>query len=158
MTLFGEFADKIVFLHIVSAIVWIGGMIAIRVSVHPVLQSLEDPKIRLQETLQIVGRLFHLVMPFIVILIATGVAMQEGFGLAESGLGTEVLIKEGIWAVMTLNFTYMYFKRKKAVRLFEEGNLSAAKTQISRLPNLLLPINIALGLAEVFLGVVLRGL
>jgi len=37
----------VVFLHVLSAFVWVGGMIAIRVAVHPVLQSIEDPKTKL---------------------------------------------------------------------------------------------------------------
>lgn len=64
-TFFEEYKTIIIFLHILSAVVWVGGMIAIKFAVHPVIQTIEEPKIRLGNSLRIVGRLFHLVMPFI---------------------------------------------------------------------------------------------
>ena len=82
--LFNNYGYLIVFLHVLSAFIWVGGMIAVRVAVHPVIQrggvtaaemlendvkaSMLVPKQRLGITLQITGRLFNLVMPFIVLL------------------------------------------------------------------------------------------
>ena len=56
--LFENYATIIIFLHILSAVIWVGGMIAIRFAVHPSLQSIDDSKIKLGLTLQIVGKLF----------------------------------------------------------------------------------------------------
>ena len=155
---FGNYATILVFLHVLSAIVWIGGMIAIRVAVHPVLQSIDDPKIKLSKTLQIVGRLFHLVIPFIIILIVTATLMAVGLGFKGTDLYWLIHVKEVIWTLMTLNFIYMYIRRRKAQKLFDTGDLAGAKVQAAPLPNLLLPINIVLGIAAVFSGVVLRGI
>ncbi|MNO07698.1 hypothetical protein D3C81_2299920 [compost metagenome] len=58
---------------------------------------------------------------------------------------------------MTINFIYMYMRRAKAQKFFNAGDLPAAKAQVALLPNLLLPINIVLGLAAIYSGVVLRG-
>lgn len=52
---FGTYAHEIVFLHVFSAIVWIGGMIAIRLAVHPNLQRIEDPEVKLGRILAITG-------------------------------------------------------------------------------------------------------
>ena len=155
---FGNYATVLVFLHVLSAIVWIGGMIAIRVAVHPVLQSIDDPKIKLSKTLQIVGRLFHLVIPFIIILIVTATLMAVGLGFKGTDLYWLIHVKEVIWTLMTLNFIYMYIRRRKAQKLFDAGDLAGAKVQAAPLPNLLLPINIVLGIAAVFSGVILRGM
>ncbi len=155
---FGNYATVLVFLHVLSAIVWIGGMIAIRVAVHPVLQSIDDPKIKLSKTLQIVGRLFHLVIPFIIILIVTATLMAVGLGFKGTDLYWLIHVKEVIWTLMTLNFIYMYIRRRKAQKLFDTGDLAGAKVQAALLPNLLLPINIILGIAAVFSGVILRGM
>lgn len=157
VALFGEYASILVFLHVVSAVVWVGGMIAIRVAVHPSLQGIEDPKIKLGKTLQIVGRLFNLVIPFIVILIITATLMAVGLGFKGTELYWLVHVKEVIWTVMTINFIYMYMRRAKAQKFFNAGDLPAAKAQVALLPNLLLPINIVLGLAAIYSGVVLRG-
>jgi len=154
---FTEYAALLVFLHVISAVVWVGGMIAIRMAVHPSLQSIDDPKIKLGKTLQIMGRLFNLVIPFIIILIITAALMAVGLGFKGTDLYWLVHVKEVIWTIMAVNFTYMYIKRKKAQKLFDSGDLAGAKMSISNLPNLLLPINIVLGVLAIFSGVTLRG-
>jgi len=148
-----HYATIILFLHVFSGVIWVGGMIAIRVAVHPVMQSIDEPAIKLGKTLEIVGRLFHLVIPFIIFLILTALIFEIYWGYS----GILIRIKEGIWSIMTLNFIYMYLRRYKAWRLFEAGKLKEAKELAKPLPNLLLPINIFLGVVAIFLGVVLRG-
>jgi len=152
-TFFEEYKTIIIFLHIFSAVVWVGGMIAIKIAVHPVLQSIEEPKIKLGKTLHIVGRLFNLVMPFIGIIALCGVIIIQGTGLS----GVIVHIKETLWTIMTLNYTYMYIKRTQAQKLFDLGNFASAKEHVRLLPNILLPLNILLGVIAIFLGVMLRG-
>ena len=155
--LFTEYAGLIVFLHVLGAIVWVGGMIAIRVAVHPTMQSIEDGKIKLGKTLMIMGKLFNLVLPFILILLLTAIVMLVGIGFKGTELAPITYIKEGIWIVMTLNFAYMYISRAKAQKFFDAGNPTEARAKVSKIPNLLLPINIFLGLVAVYLGVMLRG-
>jgi uncharacterized membrane protein len=148
------YSHTVVFLHVLSAFVWVGGMIAIRVAVHPVLQTIEDPRIKLGKTLEITGRLFHLVIPFILTLIVTGLMMAAVYGTVDLLISW----KETIWTVMTLNFSYMYLQRRAAWKLFEAGKLPEAKVKVKHIPNVLLPINIILGIAALFIGVSLRGL
>jgi len=148
----------VVFLHVLSAFVWVGGMIAIRVAVHPVLQSIEEPKIKLGKTLEITGRLFHLVIPFIVTLLATGLMMAISSKGHHGSLKSLFLSKEIIWTLMTMNFTYMYLQRRAAWKLFEVGKLPEAKAKVRLIPNVLLPINILLGILALWLGLTLRGL
>jgi uncharacterized membrane protein len=94
--LFNSYGHLMVFSHVLSAFIWVGGMIAIRVAVHPVIsrggvtaeemlqsdvmEGMLEPKQRLGITLQIMGRLFNLAMPFIVILFATGLIMAIATG------------------------------------------------------------------------------
>lgn len=172
--LFGNYGHLIVFLHVLSAFIWVGGMIAIRVAVHPVIQrggvtaaqmlendvksAMLEPKQRLGITLQITGRLFNLVMLFIAILFVTGLMMAIATGGHHGDLKSIFLSKEIIWTIMAVNYTYMYLKRAKAWKLFSKGEVALAKAQMSFIPNLLLPINIVLGIVALWLGVSLRGL
>lgn len=172
--LFNNYGHLMVFLHVLSAFIWVGGMIAIRVAVHPVIQrggvtaekmlqndvmsSMLVPEQRLGITLQITGRLFNLVIPFIVILFATGLMMAIATGGHHGDLKSLFLSKEIIWTIMAVNYTYMYSKRAKAWRLFSQGDVALAKAQMSFIPNLLLPLNIVLGIVALWLGVSLRGL
>jgi len=155
--LFENYAGIIVFLHVLGAIIWIGGMIAIRVAVHPSMQTVEDGKIKLGKTLMIMGRLFNLVLPFIIVLLLTAIVMLIGIGFKGTELAPVTYMKEGIWIIMTMNFAYMYIQRAKAQKLFDAGNPAEAKMKVANIPNLLLPINIILGLLAVYLGVTLRG-
>lgn len=169
--LFGTYAHEIVFLHVLSAIIWVGGMIAIRFAVHPSLQIVDDPQMKLGRTLAIIGKFFHIVIPFILLLIITAVLMAVGLGfriaavdsvgniISESAfsLYKVVHIKEVIWVIMTANFTWMYIKRRKAQKLFNAGEFLKAKQSIAILPQYLLPLNIMLGIAAIWLGLTLRG-
>jgi len=169
--IFGTYPHEIVFLHVISAIIWVGGMIAIRLAVHPNLQLIEEPKVRLGRTLAITGRFFNIVIPFIIVIITTAIIMAVGLSFRANaidengvvinqvamGIYNIVHIKEIIWTVMTFNFVWMYIKRRKAQKLFDIGNLKEAKETISIIPKLLLPINIVLGVIALWLGVTLRG-
>ncbi len=171
---FADYGHTIVFVHVLSAFVWVGGMIAIRLASHPVIQkggvtdeealksdvmvAMLEPKQRLGITLQITGRLFNLVMTFIVLLFATGLLMAIATGGHHGEFKSLFMSKEIIWAVMAVNFTYMYVQRVKAWKLFIKGEVAAAKAQLTWIPNVLLPLNIVLGLIALWLGVSLRGL
>ncbi|KFL35443.1 MULTISPECIES: hypothetical protein [unclassified Sulfurospirillum] len=152
-TWFEEYKTIIIFLHIISAVVWVGGMIAIKFAVHPVIQSIEEPKIKLGKTLHIVGRLFNLVMPFIALSFICALLIIKGVGYT----GGFIHLKEAIWTIMTLNYTYMYIKRILAQKSFDLGDFASAKEHMRLLPTILLPINIVLGIVAIFLGVMLRG-
>lgn len=151
--IFNTYASLIIFLHILSAVVWVGGMIAIKIAVHPVLQSIDEPKIRLGKTLHVVKNLFHLALPFIVLSALCGIFMLKGFGYS----GAMIHFKETLWTLMSLNYAYMYVKRAKAQRLFNQGDGAQAKEMVRLLPTVLLPINIVLGLMAIFAGILLRG-
>jgi len=168
---FGAFAHEIVFLHVVSAFIWVGGMIVIRFSVHPSLQSIDDPKLKLGRILTITGKFFHIVIPFIIIIIITAIFLSVGLGFRVAAVDPSgeiisqsaysiyqiVHVKEVIWMVMTANFTYMYTRRYKAQKLFDKNNISGAKEMLSIIPKILLPINIILGITALWFGITLRG-
>ena len=151
---FTNYAHTIVFLHVLSAIIWVGGMIAIRLAVHPHLQLIEDTRLKLEKTLLIMGRFFNIVMPFIIILLLSAVIMSMGIQFETKML---VHAKEGIWTVMALNFAFMYFKRRKAQKFFDNNQLADARLTLALIPKVLLPLNIILGVVALIFGVSLRG-
>lgn len=145
----------VVFLHVLSAIVWVGGMIAIRLAVHPSLLKISDDTIRIGRTLEILKRLFIVVIPFVVILLVTAIMMALTF--KGSPLYSVILIKEVIWTIMAINLGYMIYARNKAAKAFEANDLMKAKKLLAPLPKYLLPLNIFLGVIGLWLGVSLRG-
>ncbi len=155
--LFGDYAFVILFLHVLGAIVWVGGMIAMRIAVHPALQHIEDAKVRLARTLEMVGNLFRLVLPFIVLLLLTGLIMGLAVGSGGTKSGMFVHMKEGIWLIMTLNYAMMVRLRNRAERFFISGDLAGARKAMEPVAKFMLPLNILLGLIALAAGISLRG-
>ena len=155
--IFNQYAPFIVFIHVLSAIVWVGGMIAIRLTVHPSLQTIESPQIKLGKTLEIMKRLLDMVIPMIIALIVTAIILAISEGFEGTPLYSIVIVKEVIWILMTTIFIVIYIKRIQAEKFFKQKEFAKAKDSLKLIPNLLLPINISLGLVALYLGITLRG-
>lgn len=161
--------EIIVFLHVVSAVIWVGGMIAMRFAAHFSFQELE-PVQRLPRTAQALGNLFAIVAPFVVILIATAVLMAVGWGFRAAavdansniiddvayGIYQLVHVKEAVWMVMAMNYGYMVWRLVKAKKFLALGDMPAAKEMLGMIGKYLVPLNILLGLVAIYMGVVLR--
>lgn len=147
----------VVFLHVISAVLWVGGMIAIRFAVHYSIQNIAEPKIKLERTLENLKRFFNMVIPAIVILLITAVILIISLGFKGTPLYSFVIAKEAIWTVMTLVFIFIFIKRNKAEKAFVEGDFLSAKNHLAPIAKYYIPLNIILGIVAIYLGVTLRG-
>ena len=155
---FKDYSSIIVFLHVISAVIWVGGMIAIRFAVHYSIQNIEEPKIKLARTLELLKRFFFMVIPAILTLLITAIIMIIALGFKGTELYSVVIVKEIIWTIMTLIFITIYIKRNKAQKAFNSGDFASAKNNLLPIATYFIPINIILGLIAIFLGIILRGL
>ena len=57
--IFLEYKTIIVFLHVISAVVWVGGMIAMRFAAHPSFMEIESPLKRLEHISKALKKLFE---------------------------------------------------------------------------------------------------
>ena len=154
---FNNFSSIIVFLHVISAVIWVGGMIAIRFAVHYSMQNIEDPKVKLGRTLENLKRFFNIVIPTIITLLITAIIMIIALGFKGTALYNIVIAKEIIWTIMLLIFITIYMKRNKAQKAFDNGDFANTKKQLIPIATYFIPINIVLGLVAIFLGITLRG-
>lgn len=138
--------------------VWVGGMIAIRFAVHYSMQNIEEPKIKLERTLENLKRFFSLVIPAILTLLITAIIMIIGLGFKENTLYSLIIVKELIWSLMTIIFIIIYIKRNKAQKSFLNEDMNTTKNNLIPIANYFIPINILLGIVAIFIGVLLRGL
>ncbi|OHD98247.1 MAG: hypothetical protein A3E21_01665 [Sulfurimonas sp. RIFCSPHIGHO2_12_FULL_36_9] len=150
--IFLEYKVFIVFLHVISAVVWVGGMIAMRYAAHSSFLEIESPQKRLERIAHALKRLFAIVLPFVIILIVTAVFMIKGYGLSQSDFSLLSHAKEGIWTLMFLNLTVMIFRRNRGERFLNEGNMVGAKNQLELIGKIMVPLNIVLGIVAIFLG------
>ena len=154
---FNNYSSIIVFLHVISAVIWVGGMIAIRFAVHYSIQNIEDPKIKLARTLELLKRFFNMVIPAILTLLITAIIMIIALGFKGTELYNIVVIKEIIWSIMTLIFITIYIRRIKAQKAFDNNDFLNAKNNLLPIATYFIPVNIVLGLVAIFLGITLRG-
>jgi len=155
--IFSDFTALIIFLHVLSAIVWVGGMIAIRFAVHFSMQSIEKPEIKLKVILNYLQRFFTIVRPMIGLLLVTSVFMTIGFAFKGTPLAITAHIKEAIWLVMTVIFIIIYLKRNTAQMYFDAKDYKSAKETLEIIAKYLIPLNILLGLIALYFGISLRG-
>lgn len=155
-TLYEQYPQMILFLHVISAVVWVGGMIAMRFAAHHSFMELREPPVRLQRTAHALKRLFAIVAPFIVISLVTALIMAVGMDLHHGEDRTLTFAKEGIWSVMTLNYLAMVLRRNKVQKLIDSGSLVEAKIKLSPIGTFMVPLNILLGIVAIYLGATLR--
>ena len=167
---FADYRTQIVFLHVISAVVWIGGMIAMKFAAHTSIMEIESPLHRLERISHALKRLFYIVSPFVIILIITAVIMAVGLGFREAAVDANhnvidenamfiynlVHMKEGIWMIMGANLAAMMWFRSKADKLLEKGDTIGAKANLTRIGKFMVPLNITLGIVAIYLGVFLR--
>ena len=132
-------------------------MIAIRFAVHYSIQNIEDPKIKLARTLELLKRFFNMVIPAILTLLITAIIMIIALGFKGTELYNVVVIKEIIWSIMTLIFITIYIRRIKAQKAFDNNDFLNAKNNLLPIATYFIPVNIVLGLVAIFLGITLRG-
>jgi len=170
ITLFTDYRTPIIFLHVISAVIWVGGMVAMRFAAHNSFMQIESPLHRLERISHALKRLFIIVTPFVIILIITAVIMAVGLGFRVAAVDANgividkfafhlynlVHIKEAIWMIMAGNLFVMAVLRVKADKLLMKGDAPGAKKFLSLIGKYMVPLNIILGIIAIYLGVTLR--
>ena len=147
----------IIFIHILSAIIWVGGMIGIRFSVYSTLKDMQDHNTKFLKTLQIMKKQQIMTIPFVLLSILTSIIMTSGINFRGTQLYNIIHIKESIWLIMSLNFFAIYQTTTKAQNLIYNHDILQGREQLAIINKLLLPINIILGIIALYLGIMLRG-
>ena len=142
----------IVFLHVISAVVWVGGMISMHFAARNSLMLIESPQKRLEHIAIALKRLFSIVLPFVIILIITAVFMIKGYSLSASEFKGLTHAKEGIWTIMFLNLLMMIMRRNKAEKALQKADFVTAKAQLGLISKYMVPLNITLGIIAIFIG------
>jgi len=168
--LMADFKTQVVFLHVISAVIWVGGMVAMRFAAHHSFLHVENPLFRMERVAHALKRLFYLVTPFVLILIITAVIMAVGLGFRAAAVDASgnviddtamflynlVHLKEVIWMIMAANLGLMMFFRNKAERALKANDAATAKAKLGLIGKYMVPLNIVLGIIAIYLGVTLR--
>ena len=140
-------------LHVLSAIVWIGGMIFAHTCLRPSAAQLLDPATRLPLWSATLKRFFLWVWHAMVILIITGYWMVFSYFGGFAKIGIHVHVMQGLGLIMVAIFLFVFFvpfkrlKQNVAASQWEQG--AAALATIRKAVG----INIILGVLLVVVAV-----
>jgi len=134
-------------LHVIAAILWVGGMFFAYTALRPAAAQILDPPLRLALWVQVFKRFFFWVWLSIIVILATGYWMIFGFYGGFGSIGTHIHIMHGLGIAMVLIFMHVFFSPYRRLRHavivedYPEGGrrLSQIRTLVG--------INILLGLA-----------
>lgn len=138
-------------LHILAAVIWVGGMFFAYMVLRPSAGPLEPPT-RLALWQRVFGRFFPWVWASIAILLVSGYAMLflHFGGFAGAGLHIHVMQATGI--LMMLLFLHLYFAPWRSfARATGAGEWQDAATQLNRIRRIV-ATNLVLGLITVAVG------
>ncbi len=140
-------------LHVLAAIVWVGGMFFAYLALRPVAASLLDPPLRLALWSQVFARFFLWVWLAVVLLPASGYWMLFARlgGFAHAGLHVHLMQLVG-WVMIAL-FLYLYFAPyRRLERALADGRVPEAAQALNSIRRIV-ATNLALGLATSVIGV-----
>ena len=103
-------------LHLLSAVVWVGGMFFAYVCLRPVAAQLLDPPVRLTLWSRVFTQFFNFVWLSIILLIITGHVMI-GLSGGMAGVGKHVHIMLALGCLMFLIYGHLFFASFKRLKL-----------------------------------------
>jgi uncharacterized membrane protein len=140
------------FLHLISDVIWIGGMFLAYVAVRPAAIEVLDPPQRLRLWTGIFRRFFPWVWAAVLLILGSGFMMMGQMGAVPA----YVIVMTVIGIIMSVIFLHIYFapfgRLKRAVANEDWKAGGAALNQI----RLLVGTNLALGLGNIAVAVLGR--
>lgn len=138
-------------IHVLGAIVWVGGMFFAYLVLRPVAGAMEPPA-RLELWRGVFGRFFPWVWASIAALLLSGYGMLWlGLG-GFAGAGVHVHVMHLIGLVMMALFAHLYFGPwRRMQRALDRGDHPAAAAELVRI-RMIVAINLGLGLITAAIG------
>jgi len=144
----------LLFLHVISDVIWVGGMFLAYMAVRPAAGEVLEPPQRLRLWTGIFRRFFPWVWGAVALILATGFIMMGRL----ASVPAYVIAMAVIGVVMSAIFMHIYFapfgRLKRAVAAEDWKAGGAALNQI----RVLVGVNLALGLINVTVAVLGRGI
>ena len=139
-------------LHLLAAVVWVGGMFFAHQALRPVAATLLEPPLRLPLWEKTLGRFFVWVWLAVTLLLITGYWMALNLYGSFATFPLYVNLMQGIGWLMILLYFHVYFAPYQGLRrTVSDGDWPAAAAQLARIRRIV-GINLSLGLAVVIVA------
>ena len=140
-------------LHVLSIVVWVGGMFFAYMALRPVAAEVLEPPLRLTLWAGVFGKFFPWVWASVALILLTGLYML--MKLSGGSIPHYALAMLVLGVVMMLLFAHVFFAPyKKLKRAVSEQNWQAGGAALAQI-RMLIGINLGIGLltiAVVFVG------
>lgn len=138
-------------LHVLAAVVWVGGMFFAYMAARPVLAELDTP-LRAKLWVGIFRRFFPWVWVSVATLLATGTYMVfDGFGgFAQAPAYVDAMM--GLGVVMMALFGHVYFAPYRRLQRALADKDDALAMRSMRQIRLMIAVNLSLGLAVILIA------
>jgi len=131
-------------LHLLSAVIWVGGMFFAYICLRPVAASLLEPSVRLPLWCGVFKRFFPWVWLSVLVIVLSGHGMIAIFG-GMAGVGKHVHIMMGLGYLMVGLYLHVYFalfgKLKRFVKVQSWADAGATLNKM----RVIIGINLILG-------------
>lgn len=139
-------------LHVLSAVVWVGGMFFAYAILRPSIGGIEPAAERARLWRRVFARFFPWVWVAVFALPVTGYALIFGVFGGMAGIGLSVHLMQGLGWVMFLLFGHLYFASWRRFRTaVDAGDASAIAPALAGIRRIV-AINLVLGLIVVVVG------
>jgi len=145
--------NSIVFtLHLLSAVVWVGGMFFAYMALRPVAASVLEPPARLTLWAGVFSKFFPWVWMSILLLMGTGYWMVFNIFNGFSGLPIYIHVMNGLGMVMILIYLHVFFapfRRLKQAVATQDWPAGGSKLAQIRL---LIGLNLIVGISTIIIA------
>lgn len=139
-------------LHILAAVIWVGGMFFAYLCLRPAAQAVLEPEQRLTLWVNTFDRFFVWVFIAIIVILASGYWMIFNEYGGFKGIGVNIEIMQVLGIIMMLIFGHVYFapfkrlKRFVAARDFPQAGKNLQQIRV------LVAINLVIGLITIIVA------
>lgn len=139
-------------LHILAAVVWVGGMFFAYVVLRPSVAGIEPAAERPRLWRRVFDRFFPWVTAAVAVLLVSGYALVFGHFGGMDAAGLHVHVMQGLGWVMFLLYGHLYFASWKRFRsAVDAGDLEAAAPALTGIRRIV-AVNLVLGLTVAAVG------
>ena len=131
-------------LHILSAVIWVGGMFFAYLCLRPVAASLLEPSERLPLWCGVFSRFFPWVWVSVVVIVISGHGMTSALG-GMASVGKHVHIMMGLGYLMVALYLHVYFALFGKLKRFVAAKLWAEAGQTLNKMRMIIGVNLVLG-------------
>jgi uncharacterized membrane protein len=121
--------------HVLSAVIWVGGMFFAYNALRPAAAQVLEPPLRLELWVQVFRRFFVWVWLSIVLLLTTGYWMLFNYFGGFAGAGTHIHIMHGGGLLMVVIYLHVFFAPYRRLRhavIVQDYPLAGAQLNVIR--------------------------